>query len=440
VTYKDHDQLSVMQIINPMWVTKGVYMILRSELIDHHGKLTRGQFERVFANEPKYKTRHYVWLIDLLKQFDLAFDIDTDNDKQKTVLIPSRLDSTEPRFDLNHYEQGLNFCFSYEDILKKNVISRFIVLMHQYVTQEGVKYWQRGGFLTFGEQDPANGVVMADEQKKTITIAIDKANRHGRELLTIIRHTIRKINAGMVAVDEQVPLLADGVLCGFKSFDDIVDAEQQKITTLRCRVNLADEKHRTYNVAELLDGYRIKDDTEFDYQPFERHFISVCAKLTERNQAIFDENEDQTTDRFSDLLGQSYRVCDQSRGGRSVSGLSAGERDLVVRNDQTDVAEVIIEAFVLKKYDHKVLSEHCHKLIHHYDTVGNRNNIAVCYAKTADFYRLWQKYQDCFEDFEDNTNEQSKTKVLVGKTRHGEGKFRRDVTHVMVNFFPGELS
>jgi internalin A len=71
VTYKDNDRLSVMQIINPLWVTNGVYKIIRSELVTSSALLTQAQFKQIFSGDSKYKTRHYNWLKDLLNQFEL---------------------------------------------------------------------------------------------------------------------------------------------------------------------------------------------------------------------------------------------------------------------------------------------------------------------------------------------------------------------------------
>jgi hypothetical protein len=171
-------------------VTNGVYRILRSALIEHSATLSYQQFSQIFANDKKYeKQRHYTWLVDLLKQFQLAFDL---SKADHTILIPSRLPSVQPDFNLSWYQTGLNFRFEYQRILKKNVLSQFIVLMHEYVTSNSLRFWQRGIFLHYKGTD---AVAISDEAKKTITIAINNADRHGSELLTIIRHCIRGVNS-----------------------------------------------------------------------------------------------------------------------------------------------------------------------------------------------------------------------------------------------------
>ncbi len=440
VTYKEHQRLNVMQIINPAWVTNGVYKVLRSPLIGNtEATLNEAQFRQIFCDERKYsKSRHYTWLIDLLKQFRLAFSID-----DHRVLLPSRLETTQPPFNWSDYQQGLNFRFLYEGILKKGILSQLIVLKHQYVTvtsnagsdSAADKYWQRGVFLS---HENANGVVVSDEDKKTITIAIDQANRAGRELLTIIRHAIREINGPELDVEEQVPLLADKTVLGFESFDAIVDAEQQGGTEYRAKIGK--KAYKTFKIAELLDGYRIKDDPSFDYNRLTKDLFEISCIETENRHAICDEKEDLTNDRFKTaLLNRHYRVSDQSRGGESGSGLSAGERDLLIRNSQTDVAECVIEAFVLKNHDTKVITEHLKKLVENYDTTGNQHNYAISYVKSARFYALWHKYQQLIPNFEDTSDKSGKKFVLTARSTHGPKRFERTVNHLFINFYSGEL-
>ena len=442
VTYKEHERLNVMQIINPIWVTNGVYKVLRSGLIKAgEATLNRNQFQHIFANDSndtRYsKSRHYTWLIDLLKQFRLAFSID-----EQQILIPSRLETTQPDFVLADFQQGLNFRFVYQGILKTTVISQFIVLMHEYITTDTNKYWKRGVFLN---HDTAKAVVISNEEQKTITIAIavDKttgANRAGRELLTIIRHAIRKINGPELDVEEQVPLLVEHTLLGFKSYDEILEAEEEGEKNIRGRVSQGDTKSRSFSVTELLDGYRIEDKTDFDYAKLDKDLFEIACLETENRHAIFNEKEDLTNDRFKTaLLNRQYRVSDQTRAGESGTGLNAGELDLLIRNNQTGLAECVIEAFVLKNHDTKVINSHLSKLMHNYDTTGNRHNYAISYVKSARFYALWKSYQAQIPDFTDTSGNGDKTMVLTGYSDHGRGRYKHTVHHLFINFFTGEL-
>lgn len=85
-------------------------------------------------------------------------------------------------------------------------------------------------FLTQGS---ANGVVISDEDKKTITIAVDSAQRDGKELLTVIRHCIRRINGEHLKVIEQVPVVEDGKVIDFVDYKLLRHAEAHNQGTVQ---------------------------------------------------------------------------------------------------------------------------------------------------------------------------------------------------------------
>ena len=440
VTYKDDERLNSMQIINPIWVTNGVYKILRSPLIkQNEATLNQCQFKQVFAGDAKYsKPRHYTWLIDLLKQFRLAFSLNNGLESNEQILLPARLATNQPEFDTAHYRQGLNFRFVYKGLLKPSTISQFIVYMNEYISQNEPKYWRRGVFLSFnstGGNSQADAVVISDEEQKTITIGVNQSNRAGRDLLTIIRHGIRKINGKEAEVEEQVPLVLNGKLVGFESYDGLLDYQENDVKKIRAKTNQGSKDFHWFEVDELLDGYRIKDNTDFDYAKLTKDLFTLSCLLTESRNAIMDENEDLTNDRFkTGLQAKEYSVSDQSRGGQSASGLQAGERDLVIRNSQTDVVEAIIEAFVLKHHDTNVINSHLEKLVKHYDTTGNQHNYVLVYVKTTNFHQLWEKYKALIDGFEDTSDEHNKSQVLTGRSTHGPRQFTSTVNHVFIGF------
>ena len=431
VTYKGHSRLNIMQIINPSWVTTGVYKVLRSSLISKNkATLNQTQFKEIFCGNEKYKKqRHYTWLIDLLKQFQLAFSIN-----KSSILIPSRLESTQPDFDITEFQKGLNFRFKYSGLLKKGVLAQFIVLMHEYITSNEDKYWQRGVFL---EHEQAQAVVISDEEKKTITIAINQSNRSGQELLTIIRHCIRRINGQTLEANEEVPVLVEREIYGFTSYVELLEAEEDRDDQIRVSVDKGPKKSLKLSVSDLLNGYRIKEDTKFDYKLLARDLFDISCIETENRHAIFNENEDLTNDRFRNaLLNRKYKVSDQSRGGESGSRLSAGERDLLIRNSETNIAECVIEAFVLKNHNKVVIESHIKKLINNYDTTGNKYNYAISYVKSNKFNSLWDKYKSLVPDFHDTSDEHGKLNIFTGQSTHGSGSYKRYVNHIFINFYP----
>ena len=429
VTYRNNKRLRAMQIINPLWVTNGVYKIIRSTAIDSAAILSESQYQQIFCGDPKYKEHHFIWLIDLLNQYELSFPV-----SDSAILIPAKLSPNQPEFDLTPYQQGLNFRYSYQNILKKSVISQFIVKIRAYLSPTASpRYWQRGVFLAHHD---ANAVVIADEDNKTLTIAIDANTRAAKELLSIIRHTIRDINGDAPRIFEEVPLILAEQIVGHVGYDLLIDAEKEGDEAIRQQVEAQDKVSHRFTIATHLDGYRYQSGEGFDYKQLGKDLIAIALIETESRHPIFKESEDLTNDRFRNaLLHKGYHVSDQSRGGESESRKSVGERDIVVRNNNTGVAESVIEGFILSRMDTSNIDKHYTKLTTSYDTVGNERNIILVYAKAKNFDDLWQSYQNHFDGF-DETSEGFVTKdnIRYGITQFGNMK----VLHIMVNFYSAQ--
>lgn len=142
-------------------------------------------------------------------------------------------------------------------------------------------------------------------------------------------------------------------------------------------------------VKALLNGYRIIDDTQFDYSKLRSDLFAISGLEADSRHAIYPKSEDLTNDRFKKaLLNRGYTVEDQSRGGESGTEFRAGERDLLIRNSQTKIPKCIIEAFVLNTFNTKTIESHLQKLLHNYDTVGNKENYAISYVKSDRFFAI----------------------------------------------------
>ena len=434
VAYPEDRRLNLTQVINPLWVTHAVYKIIRSGKVTD-GILSADDIEQILEDDDlyHYKDEHLLWLMKLLNQFELSFSIDED-----TLLLPSKLANRQPEFDLSEYKKGLNFRFSYQNLLKKSVIWQLTVKLHHYIDENSNKYWRRGVFLA---HEDSKAVVIADENKKVIDIAINNNTRSARELLTIVREGIRTTNGSNLRAFEEVPLIVDDQIVGYEDYDFILDAEKQGQRVLPLRI--ADPKtgrsiSHGFTVNELLDNYRPQKKAEFNYLQLTTDLITIATLETENRQVIFNESEDQTNDRFrTALLHKQYQVADQSRGGESGSGKQAGERDLVIRNNNKE-AQSVIEGFILKSCDSQTISSHYDKLNQKYDTTGNARNFILVYAKTKNFSRLWQKYREYCDIHFDGFIDRSEQDSAKGYIKTGLTLFEgREVYHVFVNFYSG---
>lgn len=117
--------------------------------------------------------------------------------------------------------------------------------------------------------------------------------------------------------------------------------------------------------------------------------FNACIKL-QKNTTFINVSEDQRNDFVRDILEtRGYQVKDQTRQGKSASGISSGEVDILIHQDSNPIS--IIEALNLNGLEKAYLDEHIEK-VYKYDISGNKFNYLVSYVKTKNFGKFWEKY------------------------------------------------
>ncbi len=158
--FQDDPRLEALGILNPQWVTNGVYKILNSHtLFQNKGVLTTSMLDEIL-NLPEYPRGKRLFIVDMMKKFELCYDIESD----KTFLVPDLLPKDQPELKFNGVPA---FEYAYP-VLPSSVITRFIVRMNQKIDDGFV--WRTGVVLKIGEN---KALVKADIEDRKITIAID---------------------------------------------------------------------------------------------------------------------------------------------------------------------------------------------------------------------------------------------------------------------------
>lgn len=114
-------------------------------------------------------------------------------------------------------------------------------------------------------------------------------------------------------------------------------------------------------------------------------------------------NKGNTEDHFNDhvrnmLKCKEYEVLDQTREGTSLSGISAGELDLVIENN--GFLACIIEAMKLTSLDVKYINNHYEKLLKQYNPLQISNTALITYYMGKDFDSWWDRYVKHIEEIE----------------------------------------
>jgi internalin A len=189
--FQDDPRLVALGILNPQWVTNGVYKILNShELFQNQGQLTLPLLNKIL-NLPEYPSNKRLFIVDMMKKFELCYDIEPD----KVFLIPDLLPKDEP--------DGIEFkvvpAFQYQyPVLPSSVITRFIVRMSRNIHKN--ISWRTGVVLKIGQN---RALVKADIEDRKISIFIDGLEHTRRDALSAIRYQLDEIHDTIKGLNPQ---------------------------------------------------------------------------------------------------------------------------------------------------------------------------------------------------------------------------------------------
>ena len=189
--FQDDPRLEALGILNPQWVTNGVYKILNwKPLFENKGVLTLAMLNDILKS-PEYPSDKCLFIVDMMKKFELCYDIESD----KIFLIPDLLPKDQPEgIELKNVP-----AFEYQyPVLPSSVITRFIVRMNQHI--ENNIAWRTGVVLKIGNNQ---AIVIADIEDKQVSIYIDGLEHTRRDALSAIRYQLDEIHNTIKGLNPQ---------------------------------------------------------------------------------------------------------------------------------------------------------------------------------------------------------------------------------------------
>ncbi|HEX9459426.1 MAG TPA: COR domain-containing protein, partial [Thermoanaerobaculia bacterium] len=196
LNFPDDRRLRETHVLNPHWVTEGIYALLNSErLKSAKGVLRVGDMEKDL-DAPRYPKAMHQFLLDLMEKFELCFSF---GDR---YLIPELLDPQQPKEAVKFDQAGcLNFQYHYP-VIPTGLLPRFIVRTH--VLSEKYR-WRTGVILNF---EGNRALVKADLQERRVYISIDGPVAGRQRMLAMIREDFDTIHSDIQHLypAEMVPL------------------------------------------------------------------------------------------------------------------------------------------------------------------------------------------------------------------------------------------
>jgi internalin A len=248
LNFREDPRLEDTNILNPEWVTNGVYRILNDNLLmtEFKGILDLSYLNRILESR-RYPRRKHPFLIDLMQRFELCFDMD-----REKFLVPDLLPKEEPY--TGNWQNSLSFEYHYP-VLPGSIISRFIVRMNDKIYQR--TYWRNGVILAY-ENNVA--LIKADREDRRIIIRIqsrENVRNDCRHFLTAIRSQFDAIHKTIpgLEIEQKVPLPGHpNILLDYRNLLDYEEMGEPVIIPPGIKERI--------NVKVLLDGIEFEPDRQ----------------------------------------------------------------------------------------------------------------------------------------------------------------------------------
>ena len=268
--FQDDPRLEALGILNPQWVTNGVYKILNAHaLFQAKGVLTVSMLNEIL-NLTEYPRDKRLFIVDMMKKFELCYDI-TDT----SFLVPDLLPKDEPF--TGEWDGALAFQYHYT-VLPSSVITRFIVRMNEFIHKT---VWRSGVVLKSGDN---TSLVKADMEDRKVYILVSGDEHKRHDFLTKIRGQFDSIHTTItkLEVKEMVPVPghpeAEPV-----DYDLLLQMEHNNVPS---HAVLSGGKMIVVNVREMLSGVARQED-----RPRGGVTIHVHGNVEGSNIIAGDENQ-----------------------------------------------------------------------------------------------------------------------------------------------------
>jgi len=280
LNYKDDPRVQDTHVLNPHWVTNGIYRVLNSEKLQKQkGEIRLNDLGRAL-DKSEYPAAMRRFIFDLMKKFELCFSFPEDDTR---YLIPELLDKQQPSdADLYDPVDCLNFHYHYP-ILPEGLVPRFIVRTH--TLSEGLPRWRTGVITEF---EGCRALVKADLQDKKVFIRVKGPQSSRRRLLAVIRSDFERIHRDIRNLQPRemvpVPDYPDVVV----SYEKLLAMEREQI---RRFPEYADGKVIEVNVQDLLNGVDLEGEPRREKREVEIRAVRLFISYSHRDDSIRKELE-----------------------------------------------------------------------------------------------------------------------------------------------------
>lgn len=262
-------QSAIYYVLDPNWVTTGIYRIITSKLIvKNDGKLHKDDLEQIL-NIEKEKINDYkdilntkiftyeiaaerTFLLDVLQQHQLAIKIDENN-----LLIPNLLKGNPKDSVFEAFKDVAILEFHYEYLsIPKNLNTQLLVNIYKQFELETL--WKNG---CVAKRQNTKALIYTKQNELIIQIkGKDRIER--RDLMVIIRDVMSKINTDLpIKPSLKIPLPNDERFVSVAELYEYLNNKEEYFTIsnpfkkFKIR-DLLDEFPINYDITDLIEGQK----------------------------------------------------------------------------------------------------------------------------------------------------------------------------------------
>lgn len=157
--FRDNPILKDLIFLKPHWATGAVYKLVNTNIIRERGG--KFSFSDLNAIWPNYPDNKYIFLLELMKRFELCFQVPNSQE----YILPQLLPPNEPDTQWN-YKNNIRFEYHY-DFMPSGIMARFIVRNNDLIHPKW--RWQNGAVLNW---ENSTALIIAEPLAKKIHIRI----------------------------------------------------------------------------------------------------------------------------------------------------------------------------------------------------------------------------------------------------------------------------
>jgi internalin A len=249
--------LKFLHVLSPTWITQGVYKILTAQKTARlSGQIKVSDFKELLqpveAKDFTYDEAHYVYILSMMKKFDLCYSPDGNN-----LLIPSAF-GKEPKVEYRDFtgHDVRTYILQFKSYMPLALIHRFTA--QRLADALDNNYWYTGIVVKDNKSDTIT-MVHADKEAKRIYVRIKGDAKLG--VWEHIRREIGSITSSYAKIPYSELLALDDSLENYVIYEELVSHIQAQRP-----VYFHSGLKKEFNVGYLIGSFETKEETIEKYK------------------------------------------------------------------------------------------------------------------------------------------------------------------------------